>query len=297
MEIRGYPECFAPDGNRWREVKRRSPVVNGIFYPDNPEVLRAKLASWGLVEGSDQGICCAQAILAPHGAWDLTGSIAASAFTAAREGVGNSERNISRVFLLGPLHHSGEEGIYLSESASFETPLGDLQVDLRLNQELASSSSSIRVYDIPHLSEHSLEVLLPLVKYCFPGVKIVPILMEGRKPAIISNLAGTLRTVLKNYIKESLIIISSNISQDPDTARALSMAHKFRGLLENTDPRAFLAELASGRISACGAALMGALLESGLLSGSRFKALLPLTGGTDEDGSSVYYDAFVCRYT
>jgi AmmeMemoRadiSam system protein B len=194
--------------------------------------------------------------------------------------------------LLGINHQSAEEGIYLSESASFETPLGDLIVDQKLNRKLASCSTLIRVNDIPHLSEHSLEVLLPMVKYCFPEASIVPILMCSGRPVLISSLARALRIVMEKYIDECLVIISSNVSQHPDPALAFSMADEFRSILEQMDTRAFLACLSAGRISACGKALAGVILESGLLEGSVFSSLLPLAQGREENGETVYYGAF-----
>ena len=269
-------------------MRKRSPVVDGIFYPESPVSLAAKLSSWGLKE--DFPASGGQTILAPHGAWELTGDIAASAFAGVQKQRGG--RNITRVLLLGTHHHADEAGIYLSESASFETPLGGLKVDQGLNQKLASCSTLIRINDVPHLSEHSLEVLLPLVKYCFPNALIVPILMSGGKPALISALAKALKITIEEYIEESLIIISSTISQNADADLAQSMAEEFSALLEDMNARAFLARLAEGRISACGGALMGAMLESGLLGGKHFSALLPMMNGKGEQGETVYYGAF-----
>ena len=282
-------------------AKRRFPVVNGIFYPDSPEALTDKLASWGLKESSNTLSFGGQAIIAPHGAWEISGTIAGAAFASTQKRknrteypVNESPQGINRVILLGPCHGFGEEGIYLSESVSFQTPLGNMPVDQELNRKLASCSTLITINDIPHLSEHSLEVLLPIVKYCLSEVMIIPILMEGKRPALISGLAKALRMTLENYMEESLIVISSNVSRNLDPVLALSMADEFGDLLENMDTGAFFAGLAKGRISACGRALVGALLESGLLHGKRFSTLCPLVQGRGEEGETVYYGAFGC---
>ena len=273
-------------------IRRRASVVNGIFYPSNREIMTARLFSWGLREGSLSTAFGGQAILAPHGAWDITGNIAASAFAAIQEKIKKNGRPISRILLLGKYHNSGEEGVYLSESDSFETPLGDIPVDQKLNRKLASCSALIGLNDIPHLSEHCLEVLLPLVRYCFPAAKIVPILMSGTRPDLVSVLARALRMVLEEHMEESLVVISSTVSQDPDPVIALSMAYEFRSLLENMDTQTFLARLGTGHISACGGALLGAVLESGLLKGKRFSTLCPLAQDTGEKGEIFYFGAF-----
>ena len=291
------------DKRSFREFKRRAPVVNGIFYPDSSEALTEKLASWALKDGSARAVKGgsrrnaaegAQAILVPHGAWDLTGNIAGTAFAAVQEEEEKTDLFIDRVLLLGPRHNSAEDGIYLSESAFFETPSGDLPVDQELNQQLASCSPLIKVYDIPHLSEHSLEVLLPLVKYCFPAAKIVPILMAGTDPVLISGLAKALQRVFEKHLGKTLIVISSSVSHDHDPALALSMADEFRGLLADMDTGIFLAQLAAGRVSACGGALVGALLASDLFKGKYFSALGPLAQATGENGETIYYGAFAC---
>jgi len=275
-------------------VRRRVPVVNGIFYPNNREILTNQLVSWGLKEGSKApSPPGGQVLIAPHGAWDISGRIAGAAF-ASLQLTETLVRGIRRVILLGPCYSFDEEGIYLSESDFFETPLGDLPVDLNLTRKLASCSTVIKVNDIPHLSEHSLEVLLPFVKYCLGEVKIVPILVSGNRPVLISGLARALRIILENYMEESLIVISSNVSRSLEPGLALSMAEEFRSVVSSMDTGGFLARFAEGRISACGGVPVGGLLESGLLDGKRFSALTPLAHGTGEDGQAVYYGAFAC---
>jgi AmmeMemoRadiSam system protein B len=158
---------------------------------------------------------------------------------------------------------------------------------------LTSCSTLIRVNDIPHLSEHSLEVLLPMIKSCFPAAKIVPILMAGARPVLSSGLANALRIVFEDYMEESLIVISSNASRNSEAAKALSMAEEFGGLLEKMDSKALLKSLAGGRVSASGGGLAAALLESGLLDGRHFSALCPLAHGIGENGETVYYGAYI----
>jgi AmmeMemoRadiSam system protein B len=131
-----------------------------------------------------------------------------------------------------------------------------------------------------------------MVKYCFPKAKIVPVLMAGGRPALISGLAKALRIVFEKQMEESLVVISSNVSRDSDQALALSMADDFQRLLELMDTAAFLDAIDSGRINACGGALVGAMLESGLLDGKYFSSLCPLVQGQGEIGDTVYYGAF-----
>jgi AmmeMemoRadiSam system protein B len=303
---------------KYRGIRKRAAVVDGIFYPDNAEAIVSALNYWGVKECLDSSFFGGQVIFAPHGAWGLTGETAAAAFKAvtcslpgsvlpagnahslskSTEAKGDSAfpsgngNDTGRVLLLGARHGPGEDGVFLSESAFYSTPLGNLQVDSKMNLKLSSCSTMIAINDIPHLTEHSLEVLLPFVKFCFPKAKIVPILMGGTKPALVSSLARALKVSLEKLTKETLIIVSSNVSSSPDPAFALSMAGEFSALLEKADAKTFAEKLREGRLSACGAALMAALLESGLLRGKGLVSLSPLVSSKGEHGETVYYGAF-----
>ena len=306
VDRRRFPEGNLNPNGLWRRISneelasseplRRFPVANGIFYPDNRETLIKQLFSWGLKTIVGAPGFGGQVIIAPHGAWSISGRVAAAAFEAVQAALQMpcepALDDISRVILLGPCHGPGEQGIFLSESVSFQTALGGLPVDRGLNRKLASCSTLIMENDIPHLSEHSLEILLPMIKYCFPDAGIVPILVNGSRPVIISGLARALGAILECRTEKTLIVISTNVSSSSDPALAFSMADEFRSILLGMDTGAFLARFSEGRISACGGALVAALLESGLLAGKRFSSLTPLIRGTEEDGHAVYYGAF-----
>jgi AmmeMemoRadiSam system protein B len=271
--------------------KVRSPVVGGLFYPDTEEEINERLLSFRMEEGKGR----AQAILAPHGSWDISGNIAGAAFSAAMGRVENPNGifpGISRVVILGPVHKHGEEGIFLTDSNYFLTPLGNIPVDGETRDELASCSTCLEINDIPHLTEHSIEVLLPFIKYCFPDAAIVPILMEGTRPALISVLARALRLVLEPVMRESLIVVSCNLAMNSDGKQALQEAEECVRLLRDKDAEAFASGLKNGRISACGGGLIAGLLECGLVSDLAAGVISrPIVTSRDEKNRTVYYGA------
>jgi AmmeMemoRadiSam system protein B len=268
--------------------RSRTPVVGGLFYPEEPKILKAQIRSWGIDSDSGRG-GRGGIILAPHGAWELTGKIAGAAFASVAGGR-QFQAEAARVVLLGPVHQDGRGGLYLSDSAYFETPLGSIPVDQRLTRELESCSTLFEINDAPHLAEHSLEVLLPLVKYCFPSAGIVPILVGGSRPSLISALARTLNLVLKNRMKRTLLVVSTNLSANMDPEKARSEADEVIGLLKNKDPQEFLACLKQGRLSACGGPILAGLLESGLLEEKKLR-IGPRCEGLGEEGETVCYGA------
>jgi AmmeMemoRadiSam system protein B len=125
-----------------------------------------------------------------------------------------------------------------------------------------------------------------------PNAKIVPILVQGSEPAVVSAIAGALKVLAADNNEKSIILVSSNASVSPDKAQARSMAENFAAALSAADSHAFSAELSAGRITACGGAIVAALFESGLLEGKSFSALSQLKSAKAEDECIVYYGAF-----
>jgi AmmeMemoRadiSam system protein B len=263
---------------------RRFPVVEDLFYPEDPAGIEAQFRAWGLERSCGKN---AAAIIAPHGAWGISGRIAADAFFAA-----GGRDSISRVFILGPIHNGIEEGIFLSDSDFFETPLGPLPVDHEMENELSSCSTLFEVNDIPHLSEHSIEVLLPFIKYCFPHASIVPILMGSARQPLVSALARALEIAAAPIMEKSLCVVSCNLAINTNKSLARTQAEECVKLLLGKDAAAFSAGVAEGRVSTCGNGLAASLLESGLLANREAHLLSsPLISAKGEENQTVYYGA------
>jgi AmmeMemoRadiSam system protein B len=257
--------------------------------------MEAQLRAFGLESGGDEAGRAA-AIIAPHGAWELSGAVAAAAFRAAagraagKAPAGKKGGAVSRVVILGNVHQLETPGVFFSDSHFFETPLGKLPVDMKLGEALRSCSTLFEVNDIPHLQETSVEVLLPLVQFCFPGAAILPILMGGKQPRLISALARALRVILEPIMANTLLVVSSNLSVHDDERMARSEAEACIQLLEEHRTAECIAGIHDGRISACGGALIASLLESGLMDGKTARLVTsPLVSGRGEWGNTTCY--------
>jgi AmmeMemoRadiSam system protein B len=268
----------------------RSPMVGGMFYPEDETETIDRLTAFS-VERETGG--CAAAIIAPHGAWDISGRIAGAAFSAAAGRYGPEQNGgISQVVILGTVHDKKEDGIFLSESDAFQTPLGYLPVNREFCDDLLSCNTLFELNDIPHLKEHSIEVLLPFIKYCFPYVSIVPILMGNSRPILISTLARALRLVFEPVMEDTLLVVSCNLSMNNNEELARIQAEDCVRLLMRKKSTEFSAGIRNGRISACGGALAASLLESGLVD--RLEAsFMPgtLIRAKGEENKTVYYGA------
>jgi AmmeMemoRadiSam system protein B len=260
-------------------------------------LMEQQIRSFGLEPGTGGS---AQAIIAPHGAWDLSGAVAASAFAAAAGRTpGANGAGVSTVVILGTSYGVAAPGIFLSDSDYFITPLGNIPVDLDLSGELASCSTLLEVNDIPHLQEHTLEVLLPFIKFCFPNASIVPVLtshpLGGRRAHVwssaqIASLAQALRIIFEPLLDHTLFVVSANLSKHDDDPTALAQAEECVRLLASGSSGEFFTGIYEDRISPCGGQAVAALLASGLLDGKTCKLVSgPLVKTRAEDNRTVYY--------
>ena len=264
----------------------RSPVGAGLFYPEDRGEMLDKLRSFGL---NDRRGGWAQAIIAPHGAWNYSGALVADAFASAIERSGK----IRRVVLLGPIHDKRENGLFLSNSHSFYTPLGNIAVDHKVSEELKFNSSFFEINDIPHLAEHSIEILLPFIKYCFPNASIVPILMGQPKAQYIYDLAQALKKVITPMLSETLIVVSCNLSCDANQTTARLSAEECIRLFSERNTHELASAILDGRLNACGGALVVSLFESGLLDKTQTCSVADnLVSAVGAENNTVYYSEF-----
>jgi MEMO1 family protein len=114
--------------------------------------------------------------------------------------------------LLGPNHfHHGLANLSFS-SLPWKTPFGILEVDRSAVEQLKGAT------DLPEdpeafTGEHSVGVLVPFVKYYFPHVRIVPILVDiNAREATLKALHDTLAAWLGN--PHMLVVLSMDFSHD-----------------------------------------------------------------------------------
>ncbi|CAJ1973691.1 unnamed protein product [Sphenostylis stenocarpa] len=73
----------------------------------------------------------------------------------------------ARVFLLGPSHHHYTPNCALSSATFYETPLGDLLVDLEVIEQLKATQKFEKMDIGVDEAEHSMEMHLPYLAKVF----------------------------------------------------------------------------------------------------------------------------------
>lgn len=145
------------------------------------------------------------AIVSPHAGYMFSGQTAAFGYSRAQMQEKQFQK-IQRVFLLGPSHYTGFEGAALSDATAFQTPLGNLPVDLKTVEALCDFPL-FRFMPEVHRKEHSLELQLPLIYKAFGPIEIVPIVIGQLEDEMETRLIGG---ALKRFLKDDDIVVVSS---------------------------------------------------------------------------------------
>jgi AmmeMemoRadiSam system protein B len=205
------------EGGEAMMVKLRYPAVAGLFYPAEPERLRAMLSDF-LDRGrrdSDKAPA-PKAIIAPHAGFIYSGPVAGTVYARLAPLRGR----VTRIVLLGPAHRVAFRGLALPSAEAFLTPLGSVPIDREALAALASLPQ-VRVLDVAHAQEHSLEVHLPFLQTVLGEFKLVPLAVGE---ATAEEVAEVLARLWGG--PETLIVVSSDLSHyhDYESARRLDAA-------------------------------------------------------------------------
>jgi len=182
----------------------RSPAVAGLFYPAEPAAL-ARMLDACMAGRADATPPVSRVLVVPHAGLPFSGPVAATAY-ASLQGTARPRR----VVLLGPSHRVALSGLALSGASHFRTPLGDMPVDY---PELPGTADGfVRLLEIGHQAEHSLEVQLPFLQRLWGAdLPIAPIVVGDADPARIAELIAQ---VLEE--PDTLLLVSTDLSHFHD---------------------------------------------------------------------------------
>jgi MEMO1 family protein len=222
----------------------RKSVYAGAFYPGTAFEINQQLGALASTAGDQSSPRHPPILILPHAGWVYSG-------LAAMRGVATLvDSPPRRIVLLGPSHHHYFLGFSLGGYAKYQTPLGEIDGDLVLQQELSDATGFTFVQEADE-DEHSIEVILPMLQFRLPaGFKILPI--QAGSPSIydINKLADALASLL-NQISDTLIV-STDLSHfySYDKARELD-AETIVNIIEGND-RAILARSGEDGRLCCG---------------------------------------------
>jgi len=241
----------------------RRPAVAAQFYEGDAEALRAQIKNCFLhplgpkklptinLHSQPRNVV---GLICPHAGYMYSGPVAASAFyELARDGKPDT------VVILGPNHTGYGSALSLMREGIWRTPLGDVEVDTKIADELTREASLIDVDELALRYEHSIEVQLPFLQFLYGNAfKIVPIcfLMQDYDSAV--EVGGALEEVLD--ATNSVVIASSDMTHYEPAKTAAEKDHAALKAITDLDARRFYETVEKQNITACGYAPITALI-------------------------------------
>ena len=142
-----------------------------------------------------------KAIIAPHAGFIYSGFTANVAYSLLKS------LKPKRVLVIGPSHKHRFENLSISLFDKYETPCGNINIDLKYAIALKNKYDFVNFNAKVH-NEHSTETQAPFIKDIFPNSKIVEI--------VYGNI---------NYEKLSLIINDAILSKDTFVVISTDLSH------------------------------------------------------------------------
>ncbi len=227
----------------------RRPAVAGQFYPAGKDELVSKieecfeheLGPGGLPgeEGIKRSI---KGLVVPHAGYVYSGPVAAHSYKKLYE-----DGMPETLLILGPNHHGMGGSVAVSDE-DFRTPLGDVEVDKKLAQEL--EGGPIKINNNAHKSEHSVEVQLPFLQYLNEDVKVVPFTFNKHDYETSKEVGERIRKATED--KDVVVIASTDFShyvlQETAEKKDKMAIDK---IIEN-DPKGLYEKVVDENISMCG---------------------------------------------
>ena len=252
-------------------------VVAGLFYPDNPLVLRAELEGF-FATATPKAVDRPRALIVPHAGYRYSGAVAAHAYAVLRPWASQ----FKNVVVLAPSHRVGFRGIATSSAAVFQTPLGDIPVARDLVSKI-EALPGVGQLDAAFAEEHALEVQLPFLQTMLDAFRLVPLVVGDADAEQVSRVVDALQA------DDTLIVVSSDLSHYEDYASCTAHDRRTTQSIE-----ALRGDLIGPR-DACGAFPLCGLLAVAQQRGWQVETLdLRNSGDTSGDRSRVVgYGAYV----
>jgi MEMO1 family protein len=258
----------------------RHSAVAGMFYPKEVDKLR-EFANYA-VQSAPNMQKKPIILISPHAGFMYSGYTAGYAFGQLKNLDQNKEY---KILIIGPSHKVYLDSASISPDDLFETPLGDVKVDmdesLRLKQKFPNN---ITINEVPHKLEHSLEVQLPFLQASLKNFTIVPI--------VYGNIGDIeLFEILEDFLLDDsrIAIVSSDLSHYyPQKEAVMLDSYCIKGV-EELDLQAMQS------CEACGKPAILAAIRYALKHNLKSKTLDYKTSGdtTGDRDSVVGYGSFM----
>ncbi len=174
----------------------RKSYFNGSFYTDNCNELTNFFSNnKSLIKNEN-----IRAIVVPHAGYFYSGNVAKEVYKLT-----NGEK-YKKVVVVGPSHHIYFKDASIVLEENYETPCGNLEIDINYSYELIKKLDFLSYIKQAH-KEHSTEVQMPFIKHYFNNTKVIEIVYGD---IAYQKIVLLINEILKD--KDNLLVISTDLS-------------------------------------------------------------------------------------
>ncbi len=193
------------------ELNLRKPTVAGSFYAGDSKSLNIQIENCFLHKIGPGEIPLVNpkkennivGLISPHAGYMYSGPVAANGFyKIALDGKPDT------IIILGPNHRGFGEDVSIMAEGKWKTPLGELEIDAEMAEDILKNSKIIKNDKKAHQYEHSIEVQLPFIQYIFgKDIKFVPICMTRQDIDTDIEIA---KSICSSVVDKNILIIASS---------------------------------------------------------------------------------------
>lgn len=183
----------------------RAMSVAGSFYPATSDEIIQMIDHFNtILESHPEALkkfntLTGSAVIVPHAGWIYSGFTANIAYRVL------SNNTLKTIVVIGPSHRVGFEGVSISDMESYQTPLGNLEIDHHLVKDLMQHFSLPYFPQAHH--EHSTEVQMPFIKHYMSNVKVVELVYAYAESSQLSPIIDHLLNQ-----PDTAVVISTDLS-------------------------------------------------------------------------------------
>ena len=251
----------------------REAVVAGQFYSGDPNELRRNIGSF-LHES--ESLIEAKAVVVPHAGYVYSGAVAGQVFSAVHLP--------KRFILLGPNHTGRGASLALSPAGEWHMPLGNVQIDADMNQQLMKELPELQEDASAHRTEHSLEVQIPFIQVLQSDFRFSAICVKTMDYSALEALGHAMARVIRS-LEEPVLLVASSDMTHYETAEDASKQDQFAiDRILAVDPIGLFNTVIEKDITMCGFAPTAAVLVACLDLGASSGRLIRYTNSGEASG-------------
>jgi MEMO1 family protein len=253
----------------------RNPARAGQFYAGSKNALLSEVEALIEPKAKKENVI---GVVSPHAGYMYSGAVAGSVLSSVKPK--------KTYVIMGPNHTGLGEQFGLDANASWKTPLGDVEVDRALADEIMKNSPLVKSDSLCHAGEHSVEVQIPFLQVLQKSFTFVPIVVSYATLDEYRQVGKAIARSIKNLSleKDVAIIASSDMTHYESQESAKQKDSIAINAVLKLDEKKLVGVIAEYDISMCGYAPTAIMLAAAKELGATKARLVKYQTSGDASG-------------